>query len=294
MKKLIVLTGMTVFLMAFGGCGNRELNSENGTGEVEYTDFEELFRESYTKYIFENYYIDADAMADYFIANLEQFEDEWEIFEDQGNVRKSFKNKGTTYAWEQFSNGGVFLSIYDGLSNQNDEELRAKARTFLESLDVEVTYEQPKVYQQSCTDIYRQIIDGVPVSSIQGNGAERIVVDMEGSFSMQFPMPIGDITAVEVYDASEFLELDFVKELLERYRKESAADIETPVEHVELMIHDVEIVYYVSIENEQYVLEPMYEIEVTEDADGARYEATYIVDVLTGYIEYREGDPYWL
>lgn len=293
MKRVLALLGIIVLTSSVIGCNN-SAEHDVSRNAIDYSTFTDTFKDSYTKYVYETYWIDADEMTDFFIDDLEKYENKLEIFEDEeGNIRKSFKNKGTICSWKQYATGGVFISINETLA-RDDEKLKEQAQSFIESLDIQIEYAPQKEYQNSMQDNYRQIIDGIPISTIQGNVSTDIIIDTEGAFSMLIVRPIGEVSAIEVYETSEFLTLDFIQELLVRYREKEAANCGREDANVAIAIENVEIVYYISIENGQNILEPMYEIDVLENEDGARYRATYIVDVLTGYVEYRVGDAYWL
>lgn len=297
MKKIFVLiTGLILFLTMVAGCGNQQSVQKNELEKGDYTDFSEGFKETYTKYRYETSYIDAEKMAEFFIEDLKTYEKNVEMMENDGFIQKSLKNRGRTYRWAQHPDGGVDLVIYGKMSDEEFRKGKEQIRNYIESLDIELEIVSAKENDRVSEYTYRQMIDGVPISRIQGNGPTFFETSVGTSDGINLVLwgPVGSVVAVESYTTEDFLEIAVIKEIICHYR-EKEAEVEGREDAcVEITINNIEIVYYETLENGIWVLEPMYEIDVEEYENGTLYEATYIMDVFTGYIEYREGDPYWL
>lgn len=293
MKRIFLLLSIVVTLLLINGCAT-EISSTNHDTTQEYGKFTLQFQDSYSKCTFTTVYVDGEELAEYFKTDLHEYDGITEVFIDelQGHMKKSFSDKKINYAWNQEDEGNACINFYGPLSDEEYDTSLKRVREYMDSLDynLEIWNLNESDGVSECT--YRQVIDGIPISAIQSKLPYVIYADVGKASGIQigFFTVIDEIHPIVSYDTKDFIPLNVVIEILEQYMKQGGGSIYGESIIVETTIQEVEIVYFFAEEGGQYVLKPVYEIDVVEDNGRAKLEATYIVDVLTGYVECRCND----
>lgn len=295
MKRIMVFLLVITSLLMMGGCAKGTSTSDAETDQ-DYDQFTSQFRDSYAKCTFTLAYIDAEEMAEDIKPDLHEYDDITEVFLDeaQGYCRKYFEDKETVYGWSQHGDGSAGINFYGPLSSEEYEESLQKVREYMNSLPFEVEIYSLHEAEGVSEGRYRQVLDGIPVSAHQSVIPSLIIADVGMATGIQIELweVIDEIHEIAAYETEDFLPLNVVNSILEQYLEHQmevfgqSADMTTTIE-------DVEIVYYVVQEGGTYVLTPAYEVDVQEDNGKVKYQATYIVDVLSGYVYNREGDRFW-
>lgn len=129
--------------------------------------FTENFRETYSKFTYGSYYIDAEEMAHFFIEDLDEYAEKIEVFDD-GQWREEFFSKDDiAYRWGQCNTGGVDYIEHGKLSKEQFALGKERVQAFVDSLDIEFEVVTLHESKGNVEYMYRQIIEGVPLSGNQ-------------------------------------------------------------------------------------------------------------------------------
>lgn len=291
MKKIIVFLLMFSILLVTG-CGSKNPSMNADSEQQDYEQFTATFQDTYDKCLYTYLYLDVNELILPFKNDIYEYEDEFEVYEYDEEIIKTFTHNNTKYYWIQDYTNGCDMNFYGPLTDAEYDEALVKADAYMDSLEVtlEIVSKKESSGVRECQ--YRQIVNGVPVSVFQGH---FIRADVGKNTGVQIALGglIDKFTVIDTYDSDDFLPLKAVNEILEVYMYQEGIICNGEPLEVEVTMQDVEIVYFFSEENSQSVLMPVYEIDVLEDNSKVHFKATYLVDVFTGYVYDRAGDKFW-
>lgn len=293
MKRIFLLLSLGVILLFANGCSSGTPVSTHDSNR-EYEKFTSQFQDSYSKCTFSTVYVDGESMAEYFKPDLHEYDEITESFIDeiQGYVRKNFSDQEINYAWSQEDEGNASINFYGSLSDEEYDTSLKKVREYMNSLDYNLEIWDIHETDAISQCMYRQRIDGTPISVFQNTLPYEIYADVSKANGIQigFCTVVDEVQEVATYNVQEFIPLNVVNEILEQYMKQGGGSIYGESIIVDITIQEAEIVYCIDEEGGQYILKPAYEIDVLEDNGRVKLEATYVVDALTGYVECRNDD----
>lgn len=281
--------------MFFAGCTSEKKGTTESLDQTDYTQFTIKFHDTYAKCSYTTHNIDAEDLAKYFKPDLDDYIDKTEVF-DNGTVKR-FVEDGTIYEWKQNSIAGS-INFAGHLSDKDYGDTLTKAKQYIKEwstqLNIELEVDELHETDGISECRYRQIVDGVPISTMPSGIDSVIRVDVGKYSGLQIDLCciIDELKLIETYETKDFLSLEKVDAIVEQYINKEVERFGLEP-NIEVTIQSVEITYYIVDAHSGSYIKPIYEIDVIENNGRFDFHATYAVDVLTGYVEYRLGDYYW-
>lgn len=251
------------------------------------------FDTEYYKYKIVSYYeCDAEEIANYFIEDLEQYQDKIESSQISGMIDYTVKTDTGSYYWDEHfePSGCCFLKRDGGLTKTAYEKQKEQALAYVESLDVDLRCEVVEDKEREVHYEYRQYINGTQISDNDVYGTVIYVdVSKYDGFYVMLSCLIEEVEILETYETKDFISVEAALKRAESYRKKSASDRGEDPSEIEVCLKEVEVVYYTKEVNGENVLIPMYEMQVEEKVYGRSWDAVYTIDALSGIVSQREG-----
>lgn len=325
MKKrcvAILLVGVLLAGMCLTGCQTEQNISKENQTTIQESELLADMKEEYYMLSVSDYECDLEAILEYLIEDYGKYKKQIEFKEyqvetsDAGQKTKyeyTIETGGPAYRWELFEEDYMFqfdwynyadgvidadtssipvkdtegaIEIAKAVAELMDADLElyaaetAKSTKLVEYVDFRQTYDGVPLAYGACVKVGRQELYSPSVHTvIDGNG-----LCMLNAFAL---LDVGE--PVKRYHSKEFISLEEVERRIQSYCTSFHTNNGNKDFRMTATVEKAEVVYIPTMENNEKVLIPAYELVVIEDDGKDVWKVHYIVDVFTGYVYYRAG-----